>query len=207
MEYTPPLILAGKMEQMKQEKENVDGLLFVHPGLVVRSRLLEQRKIFLWGPVDEGSSKTIVEQLAYLDQQSAEPIHMYINCQGGMVTAGYAMYDMMQAASSPVYTYCIGFAASMGSILLSGGEKGNRYIYPTAEVMIHQPSMGGFQGNLADIEITARQIAKTKELTATLLAANCGQTKQRILKDFDRDYWMSAKEAVEYGIVDKIVTP
>lgn len=185
--------------------ENQGMPFYVTTDYRVRNKLLEQRKIFLWGPVDETSSKIIVEQLAYLGTEGAEPIHMYINCQGGMVTAGYAIYDMMQAVESPVYTYCIGFAASMGSILLSGGEKGDRYIYPTAEVMIHQPSMGGFQGNLADIEITARQIAKTKELTAVLLAENCGQTKARILKDFDRDYWMNAKEAVEYGIVDKIV--
>ena len=130
---------------------------------------------------------------------------MYINCPGGMVTAGYAMYDMMQAVSSPIYTYCIGFAASMGSILLSGGAKGNRYIFPTAEVMIHQPSIGSFQANSADIEINARQIIRTKELTATILAANCGHTKEKVIADFDRDYWMNADEALAYGIVDEIV--
>jgi ATP-dependent Clp protease protease subunit len=173
----------------------------------LRDKLLEQRQVFLWGQVDEESSRRIVEQLVYLEAMApGVPIHMYLNCPGGMVTSGYAMYDMMQAVSSPVYTYCIGFAASMGSILLSGGEKGHRYIYPNAEVMIHQPSIGGFQANSADIEIHARQIMRTKELTAAILAANCGQSKSRVLKDFDRDYWMNAEEALAYGIVDELVT-
>lgn len=173
----------------------------------LKNNLLEQRKIFLWEQVDDQSSKSIVEQLAYLEAiQPGQPIHMYINCPGGMVTAGYAMYDMMQTISSPVYTYCIGFAASMGSVLLSGGEKGNRYIYPTAEVMIHQPGIGRrFSAKSIDIEIQARQIIKTKELTARILAENCGQTIQKIMKDFDRDYWMNAEEAVNYGIVDQII--
>ncbi len=173
----------------------------------LKNNLLEQRKIFLWEQVDDQSSKSIVEQLAYLEAiQPGQPIHMYINCPGGMVTAGYAMYDMMQTISSPVYTYCIGFAASMGSVLLSGGEKGNRYIYPSAEVMIHQPGIGGrFSAKSIDIEIQARQIIKTKELTARILAENCRQTIQKIMKDFDRDYWMNAEEAVNYGIVDQII--
>jgi ATP-dependent Clp protease protease subunit len=174
---------------------------------LIQKKILEQRKIFLWGQVDESSSKTIVEQLAYMEViDPGIPIHMYINCPGGMVTAGHAMYDMMQAITSPVYTYCIGFAASMGSILLSGGEKGHRYIYPTAEVMIHQPGIGSFQANSADIEINARHIMKTKDISASILAANCGKTKQQILKDFDRDHWMDAKEALAYGIVDEIIT-
>lgn len=172
----------------------------------LRKTLLEQRKIYLWGPVEDKSSKEIVEQISYLDiVDNGAPIHMYINCPGGVVTAGFAMYDMMQAVSSPVYTYCIGFAASMGSILLSAGEKGHRYIYPRAEVMIHQPAIGGFQAGAKDIEINARHIIKTKELSAKLLADNCGHTMQKILKDFDRDYWMDAKEAVEYGIVDELI--
>ncbi|XZF16241.1 ClpP family protease [Chitinophagaceae bacterium MMS25-I14] len=185
----------------------METVIHVHPNNIVRKKLLEERKIFLWEQVDENSSKTVVEQLAYLDAtEPGVPVHMYLNCPGGMVTSGYAIYDMMQAVSSPVYTYCIGFAASMGSILLSGGEKGNRFIYPNAEVMIHQPIIGGFQANSADIEINARQIVKTKDLTASLLAANCGKSKQQVLKDFDRDYWMNAEEAVKYGIVDKIIT-
>jgi len=173
----------------------------------MRDKLLEQRKVFLWQQVDEASSKLLVEQLVYLETlEPGIPIHLYLNCPGGMVTAGYAIYDMMQAVSSPVYTYCIGFAASMGSILLSGGAKGHRYIYPRAEVMIHQPAIGGFQANAADIEINARQIIRTKEQTAALLAANCGQSKSKVMKDFDRDYWMNAEEALAYGIVDQLLT-
>ena len=199
MEYTPHLILAFKKMQQAETGINFNARY------QVQNRLLDQRKIFLWGQVDDTSSKTIVEQLAYLEAvQPGTPIHMYINCPGGMVTAGYAIYDMMQAVSSPVYTYCIGFAASMGPILLSAGAKGNRYIFPTAEVMIHQPSIGSFQANSADIEINAKQIIKTKELTAAILAANCGHSKEKVLNDFDRDYWMNAEEAITYRIVDRL---
>ena len=198
MEYAPPSILA--------RMEHQEAIINLPADYLVRNKLLGQRRIFLWGQVDENSSKLITEQLGFLEaEEPGTPIHMYINCPGGMVTAGYAMYDMMQAITSPVYTYCIGFAASMGSILLSGGEKGHRYIFPMAEVMIHQPAIGGFQGNSAEIEITVKQIRRTKERTAALLAANCGQPVERIIKDFDRDYWMDAEEAVEYGIVDAIV--
>jgi ATP-dependent Clp protease protease subunit len=182
-----------------------EAVLSLPASYLVSNKLIEQRKIFLWAQVDEISSREVVEQLCYLDAlDSKKPIHMYINCPGGMVTAGYAIYDMMQEVSAPVYTYCLGFAASMGSIILSGGEKGHRYAYPRAEVMIHQPSIGGFQANSADIEINARQIIKTKERMIALLIANCGQTEARIRKDFERDYWMDAQEAVAYGIVDKI---
>ena len=169
--------------------------------------LLDQRKIFLWGAVDDNSAKKVVEQLCYLSAVNGEqPIHFHINSPGGIVTSGHAILDMMQTISTPVYTYCIGFAASAASILLSAGEKDNRYIYPTAEVMIHQPSMSGLHANYKDIEIHTKHILKTKELTAKILAKNCDKSVNRIMKDFDRDYWMDANEAIEYGIVDKIVT-
>jgi ATP-dependent Clp protease, protease subunit len=186
--------------------EQEQSILYLQGNYRVRNRLLEERRIFLWDQVDEKSSRSVVEQMLYLEATDpGVPIHMYINCPGGMVTAGFAMYDVMQAISSPVYTYCMGFAASMGSVLLSGGEKGHRYIYNTAEVMIHQPAVGGFQANSADIEINAKHIMRTKELTAEILAANCGQSKAKVLRDFDRDYWMNAKEALAYGIVDQLV--
>lgn len=187
---------------------NSDTVLENKPLNKLRNTLLEQRKIFLWGAVEDKSSKEIVEQLCYLDAvEAGKPIHMYINCPGGVVTAGYAMHDMMKAISSPVYTYCIGFAASMGSILLSAGEKGHRYIYPMAEVMIHQPSSGSYQVSFKDLEINTKHTMRTKELTAKILAENCGHSVQKIMKDFDRDYWMNAEEAIDYGIVDKMVTP
>ena len=115
------------------------------------------------------------------------------------------IYDTMKMISSPVSTVCMGLAASMGSILLSAGEKGKRYIWPSGKVMIHQPSIGMIQGPASDLEIRAREILKTKELGARILAENCGQTVERIMEDFDRDYWMDSKESIEYGIVDKIV--
>lgn len=135
-----------------------------------------------------------------------EEIKFYINSPGGMVTSGMVIYDTVEMIQSPVSTICMGLAASMGSILLSVGKKGNRYIYPHGEVMIHQPSLGGYlQATSADIEIQAEQIEKTKQLGAEILAKNCGKTVEQILRDFDRDYWMDAKEAVEYGIVDKVI--
>ena len=167
----------------------------------------EKRAIYLWGVVDDKSAKEIVTKLLLLDaDKPGEEIKMYINSPGGVVTSGMVMYDTIKLISSPVSTICMGLAASMGSILLSVGTKGKRYIYPHGEVMIHQPSLGGyFQATSADIEIQAEQIRKTKEIGARILAENCGKTVEQIMKDFDRDYWMDAKEAVEYGIVDAIL--
>jgi ATP-dependent Clp protease protease subunit len=168
-------------------------------------KFIEQRKIFLWGAVDDKSAKDITSRLLYLDAlDSAKEISFYINSPGGLVTSGMVIYDTMRMINSPVSTICMGMAASMGSILLSGGKKGRRFIYPHGEVMIHQPSGGG-QGTSADLEIMAEQIRKTKLLGAQILAENCGQKVEKVLKDFDRDYWMDAKESVAYGIVDKLL--
>src|SRR5690606_28990860 len=131
-------------------------------------------------------------------------ISFYINSPGGVVTSGMVIYDTMQMIKSPVATICMGMAASMGSILLSGGAKGKRYIFPHGEVMIHQPSGGG-QGTSADLEIMAIQIKKAKELGAKILAENCGQTFEKVMEDFDRDYWMDAESSIKYGIVDHIL--
>ena len=169
-------------------------------------KFIEQRKIFLWGVVDDKSAKDITNRLMYLEAiDPGKEITFYINSPGGIVTSGMVIYDTMQMISSPVSTVCMGMAASMGSILLSGGAKGKRYIFPNGEVMIHQPSGGG-QGTSADLEIMAVQILKTKQLGANILAKNCGQTFEKVMKDFDRDYWMDAKESIEYGIVDAVLT-
>lgn len=170
-------------------------------------KFLAQRKIFMWGAVTDVTAKDVVNRLLYLEaDKPGEEITMYINSPGGSVTAGMIIYDTMQMISSPVATVCMGLAASMGSILLSGGAKGKRSIFPSGEVMIHQPSFGGyFQGKAIDIEINAKQIIKTKEMGARILAQNCGQNFEKIMKDFDRDYWMDAKEALEYGIVDSLI--
>lgn len=168
-------------------------------------KFIEQRKVFLWGAVHDRSAKDITNRLMYLEAMDpGKEIKFYINSPGGVVTAGMVVYDTMQMISSPVTTICMGMAASMGSILLSGGEKGKRFIYPSGEVMIHQPSGGG-RGVSADLEIMAEQMQKVKDLGAEILAKNCGKTKEQILRDFDRDYWMDAKGAVSYGIVDGIL--
>ena len=165
-------------------------------------KFIEQRKIFLWGAVDDKSAKDITARLLYLEAiNPGKEITFYINSPGGMVVSGMVIYDTMKMISSPVSTVCMGMAASMGSILLSGGTKGRRFIFPHGEVMIHQPSGGG-QGTSADLEIMALQIGKTKEMGAKILAENCGQTYEKVMKDFDRDYWMDAKESITYGIVD-----
>ena len=168
-------------------------------------KFIEQRKIFLWGAVDDKSAKDITNRLMYLEAiDPGKEITFYINSPGGVVTSGMVIYDTMQMISSPVSTVCMGMAASMGSILLSGGEKGKRFIFPNGEVMIHQPSGGG-QGVSADLEIMAIQMQKVKELGAEILAKNCGKTKEQIMRDFDRDYWMDAKESLAYGIVDGLI--
>ncbi|HTN07777.1 ATP-dependent Clp protease proteolytic subunit [Agriterribacter sp.] len=168
-------------------------------------KFIEQRKVFLWGGVDDKSAKDITSRLLYLDAiDQGKEITFYINSPGGIVTSGMVVYDVMQMIKSPVATVCMGMAASMGSLLLSGGKKGKRSIFPHGEVMIHQPSGGG-QGTSADLEIMAEQIRKVKEISARILADNCGQTIEKIMADFDRDHWMGAKESVEYGIVDKII--
>lgn len=169
----------------------------------IDNQLLGERKVFLWGMVDDHSAKHVVDRLLYLDSLNNEEIQLYINSPGGYVTSGFSMYDTIRSIKSPVSTICTGLAASMGSILLSAGEKGRRFIQPHARVMIHQPS-GGARGPASDIEITASEIIKTKELSAQILADNCGQIFEKVMKDFNRDHWMGAEESVEYGIVDGI---
>ena len=174
-------------------------------GWMFDKKFIEQRKVFLWGAVDDKTSKDITDRLLYLEAlDPGKEITFFINSPGGMVTSGMVVYDTMQMISSPVATVCMGMAASMGSILLSGGEKGRRFIFPHGEVMIHQPSGGG-RGTSADLEIMAVQMLKVKQMGARILAANCGQTYEKIMKDFDRDYWMDAKESIEYGIVDHVM--
>ena len=181
-----------KMEKIYKAQDRIDN------------KLLENRTVFLWGMVDDDSAQHVVERLLYLDAMSHDEIKFYINSPGGYVTAGFSIYDVMREIKSPVSTICTGLAASMGSILLSAGEKGKRYIQPHARVMIHQPS-GGTRGVASDIEITAREILLTKEISARILAENTGQTFEKIMKDFNRDHWMGAEESLEYGIVDHIL--
>ncbi|HEY8657609.1 MAG TPA: ATP-dependent Clp protease proteolytic subunit [Hanamia sp.] len=174
-------------------------------GMMFDKKFIEQRKIFLWGEVNDKSAKDITNRLLFLEATDpGKEITFYINSPGGVITSGMVIYDTMKMISSPVSTVCMGMAASMGSILLSGGEKGKRFIFPHGEVMIHQPSGGG-QGTSADLEIMAIQIQKAKQLGAKILADNCGQSYDKVMEDFDRDYWMDAEESKKYGIIDDIL--
>ena|SRR5690554_2079120 len=170
----------------------------------IDEKLLDERKVFLWGMVDDGSAKHVIDRLLYLDMQNHKEIQLYINSPGGYVTSGFAIYDTIKSLKSPVSTICSGLAASMGSILLSVGKKGRRFIQPHAQVMIHQPS-GGARGQASNIEIQAKEIIKTRELSARILAENCGQDPEKVMKDFDRDFWMNAEESIAYGIVDGVL--
>ncbi|MFV8226788.1 ClpP family protease [Christiangramia aquimixticola] len=170
---------------------------------LIDNKLLDKRIIYLWGAVNDKSAKHVIDRLAYLDLVDDSEIQLFINSPGGYVTDGFAIYDTLMSLKSPVSTICTGLAASMGSILLSAGAKGRRFIQPHAKVMIHQPS-GGARGQASNIEIAANEILKTKHLSAEILAKNCGQTTEKVLKDFNRDYWMDADESLEYGIVDGI---
>ena len=172
---------------------------------LIDNTLLEERKVFLWGMVNDDSAKHVVERLLYLDFLNHNEIQLIINSPGGYVTSGFSIYDTMMQIKSPVATVCSGLAASMGSILLSAGAKGRRMIQPHARVMIHQPS-GGAQGQASSIEIQAREIIKTKEIGARILAENCGQPLETVMNDFDRDYWMDADESLAYGIVDELLS-
>ena len=192
-------------EEEKEREDKRDELQMLNKKL--ERYFFDRREVYLWGVVDDKSAKEIVSKFLLLDaDKPGEEIKFYINSPGGVVTSGMVMYDTMRMMKSPVSTICMGLAASMGSILLSGGVKGKRFIYPHGEVMIHQPSLGGYiRGVSADLEIQAVQTKKVKEIGAKILAQNCGKTMEQVMKDFDRDYWMDAKEAIEYGIVDGIV--
>jgi ATP-dependent Clp protease, protease subunit len=192
-------------EEEKEERAEMDTRMLYKK---LEKYFYDTRSIYLWGVVDDKSAKDVVTKLLLLEADKAgEEIKLYISSPGGSVTSGMVIYDMMNLIKSPVSTICMGLAASMGSILLSAGEKGRRFIFPNGEVMIHQPSLGGhIQGVSADMEIHAEQILRTKEMGAKILADNTGQTIERIRKDFERDYWMDAEKSIEYGIVDKILT-
>jgi len=191
-------------EEEKEEQPKSDLMMFSKK---LEKYFFETRAVYLWGVVDDKSAKDVVTKLLLLDaDKPGEEIRFYINSPGGVVTSGMVMYDTMRMIKSPVSTICMGLAASMGSILLSGGTKGKRFIYPHGEVMIHQPSLGGYiRGVSSDLEIQAEQTKRVKEIGARILAENCGKSMDQVMKDFDRDKWMDANDAITYGIVDKIV--
>ncbi|WP_337926760.1 ATP-dependent Clp endopeptidase proteolytic subunit ClpP [Paenibacillus caui] len=171
----------------------------------IYSRLLKDRIIFLGSQVNDVVANSIIAQMLFLDaEEPGKDIHLYINSPGGSITAGMAIYDTMQFIKSDVSTICVGMAASMGAFLLNAGAKGKRYALPNSEVMIHQP-LGGAEGQATDIEIRARRILKMRDSLNKILAERTGQPLERIEKDTDRDYFMSAAEAQEYGLIDKVI--
>ena len=171
----------------------------------IYSRLLKDRIVFVGGEIDDDSANAVVAQLLFLQAQDPEKeVSMYINSPGGSVTAGLAILDTMKMVKCPVATYCVGQAASMGAILLASGEKGRRFALPHARIMVHQP-WGGAQGKASDIEITAREILRLKDVLNGILAEAAGKTPDSVVQDTDRDHFMSAAEAKEWGIVDNVL--
>ncbi len=203
--YVQPYRMDDEPDEPKEDRPQAPDAMMLMKKM--EKFFFDSRSVYLWGGVDDRSAKDVVTKMLLLDaDKPGEEIKFYINSPGGIVTSGMVIYDTMKMLKSPISTINMGLAASMGSILLSGGVKGRRFIYPHAEVMIHQPSIGGYyQAVSADLEIQAKQTKRTKEISARILAENCGKKVEQIMKDFDRDYWMDAKESLEYGIVDKII--
>lgn len=189
--YTTPIVI----EQTHRGERSYD----------LWSRLLKDRIIFLGSAINDDVANLIVAQLLFLESEDADKdIHMYINSPGGSVTAGLAIYDCMQFIKSPVSTLCMGQAASMGAVLLAAGAKGKRFALPRSRIMIHQP-LGGAQGQASDLEIQAREILKMKKLLNEMLAKDTGQSVEKIQRDGDRDYFMDAMQAKEYGLIDSVM--
>ncbi|MEM1432964.1 MAG: ATP-dependent Clp endopeptidase proteolytic subunit ClpP [Pseudomonadota bacterium] len=174
----------------------------------IYSRLLKDRIIFMVGPVEDHVANLVVAQLLFLESENPDKdIHLYINSPGGSVTAGLSIYDTMQFVRCDVSTMCVGQAASMGAFLLAAGAQGKRYALPNSRMMIHQPAVGGARGVAADLEIQAKEILLMREQLNRLLATHTGQSVEQIAKDSDRDFWMSAEAACEYGMVDLVQEP
>jgi ATP-dependent Clp protease protease subunit len=190
--YYPPIVI----EQTPRGERSYD----------IYSRLLKDNIIFLGTAIDDSVANAIVAQMLFLESEDPDKdIQIYINSPGGSVTAGLAIYDTMQFVKNDIVTYCIGQCASMGAHLLAAGTKGKRFALPNARIMIHQPS-GGAQGQATEIEITFKEIQRLKENLAATFAKHTGQTLKKVMKDMDRDFFMSAEEALEYGIVDKVLS-
>ena len=172
----------------------------------IYSRLLKDRIIFVGSEIDDPSANSIVAQLLFLAAEDPDKeISMYLNCPGGSITAGFAIYDTMQFIKPPVHTICTGMAASFGSLLLLSGEKGKRFALPNSEIMIHQPH-GGAQGQASDLEIRTKRILQMRDKTNRIMAQRTGQPLEKIERDTDRDYFMTAEEALAYGIIDQVIT-
>lgn len=195
------------MEENKNEKEKKESAKPKGMREKVQDQFLEKRQIFFWGAVQDKSAEEVVEKLLFLENEDpGKPIYFFINSPGGVISSGMAVYDVMQMISSPVYTVNMGMAASMGALLFSAGEKGHRYMFEHARVMIHQPLISGqIVAPAIDIKIHAEEIKKTRHEINRILAEKCGQKVEKVEIDTDRDYWLNAPEAVDYGIADKVI--
>jgi ATP-dependent Clp protease protease subunit len=208
----------GSCYKIKIDKKNQEEIMNLIPTVIeksqygeraydIYSRLLKDRIIFLGGPITDQVANSIIAQLLFLASKDQEKeIQFYINSPGGLVTAGMAIYDTIQYIKCPVSTVCVGMAASMAATLLASGTKGKRYALPNSEILLHQV-MGGVSGEAIEIEITAKQIMKIKDKINRILAKHTGQPLERIEKDTDRDFYLSAEEAKEYGIIDEVIKP
>lgn len=194
------------MPEQDHPEQNTD-LLRANISALMQRKFLEQRKVFLWGAVDDESARDVTEKLFYLEMDKpGQPITFYLNSPGGSITAGMAVFDTMQLISSPITVVVTGLAASMGSILLCAAEKGKRLIYPHARVLIHQPLiMGRIVAPAVDINIQAQEMEKTRDELNRILAETSGQPLEKIQKDTDRDFYMTAQESIDYGLCDRIV--
>lgn len=194
--YTPEGIIPMVIESSPRGERTFD----------IYSLLLKERIIFLGTPIDDRIANVVIAQLLYLEREDPDkPINLYINSPGGVISSGLAIYDTMRLINPEVSTICLGMAASMATVLLSGGKKGKRYVLPNSTVHMHQP-MGGAQGQASDIEIAAREIIRLQDKIRTILAENTGQTYDKIARDTDRDYYLTAEQAVEYALVDEILS-
>jgi ATP-dependent Clp protease, protease subunit len=193
---------------MKNEKESsmIGELRRMIVGSEIDEQMMKRREIFLWGEISDQSAESVVQKIVYFDGQSSEDITIFINSPGGVISSGLAIYDAMQYAKSDIRTVCMGLAASMGAVILCAGEKGKRETWGNSRVMIHQPLISGnFFGPASEISIQAEEMLKVRDRLNHILADHTGQTLKKIEEDTDRDYFMSAEEAVKYGVVDNIV--
>ena len=205
--FDTDILSKSRFDNDDDAAEEVPGKNSTPLGMMIQKKFLEQRKVFLWGAVTDESARDLTEKFMYLEAMDpGKDITFYINTPGGSITAGMAVYDTMQLITSPINVVVTGMAASMGSILLSGAEKGRRFLYPHSRVLIHQPLISGrFIGPATDINIQAQEMEKLRIELNQILARASGQPIERINKDTDRDFYLNAEEAIQYGLADKIV--
>jgi len=193
-------------EETGKDQDALGGLKKMMAGNEIEAQMMKRREIFLWGEVSDDSAESVVKKIIYFDGQSSDDITLFLNSPGGVISSGLAIYDAMQYARSDIKVVCMGLAASMGAVLLCAGQKGKRSAWENARVMIHQPLISGsFFGPASDIQIQAEEMIRVRERLNQILAHHSGKTVKKIEEDTDRDYFMSAQEALEYGLIDEVV--